>query len=144
MVPVPEIVPLRLAWNCVKANNKSLYHWQASLVLGRVSVCGKPIVSISSYQSEIIDFTWLKVCATTYRDLGGNRLLCPRMTGNVPFDLSRFLEEVRRTERCARKHVGPFENVSYSVGVSNGYLTRHEDEEILHTVSCRCPAETKA
>lgn len=95
-------------------------------MLGRVSVCGKPIVSISTHQSEIIDFTWLKVRATTYRDLGGNRLLCPTVTGNVPIDLSRFLEEVRRTERCARKHVGPFENVSYSVGGWNGYLTRHE------------------
>lgn len=42
-----------------------------------------------------------------------------------PFDLSRFLEEVHRAERCARKHVGPFENVSYSVGaISLGISTR--------------------
>lgn len=35
--------------------------WQASLASGRVSVCGEPIVSISAYKSEIIDFTWLEV-----------------------------------------------------------------------------------
>lgn len=115
------IVPLRLAWNCVKAYVVSPSHllcwiWQASLVLGRVSVCGKPIVSISTYQSEIIDFTWLEAHPQLQNVPTETSAKIACCVQERPFDLSRFLEEVHRTERCARKHVGPFENVSYSVG----------------------------
>lgn len=134
------IVPLRLAWNCVKAYVVSPSHllcwiWQASLVLGRVSVCGKPIVSISTYQSEIIDFTWLEAHPQLQMYLPRPRRKSLAVSKNDPLTCLGFWKKF--TEQSGvHGSMSVHSRMSHTrSGVWNGYLARHKYERSC--IPCR-------
>lgn len=90
-------------------------------------MCGKPIVSISTYKSEIIDFTWLEV-RTNYLPRPRRKSLA--VSKYDPLTCLGFWKKFAE-QSGVHGSMSVHSRMSHILGrgtVWNGYLTRHKYE----------------